>query len=83
MDRIIAPVSFARTRAPETFGFEQTRANVVSRSVLFNDGGGDIDIMSSSTLSGIARLVGETGQLSRAYALPHLFLLLEGNFIGL
>ena len=55
MDRIIAPVSFARTRAPETFGFEQTRANVVSRSVLFNDGGGDIDIIRNRTLSALEK----------------------------
>jgi hypothetical protein len=46
VDRIIAPVPFARTNAPETFGLEETRANVVSRSALFRDGG-DIDIVTA------------------------------------
>jgi hypothetical protein len=45
VERIIAPVSFERTNAPETFGFEETRASVVSRSALLSDGGGDEDIV--------------------------------------
>jgi hypothetical protein len=41
-------VSFERTSAPETFGFEDTRASVWSKSALFNDGTAvAIDIVSS------------------------------------
>lgn len=70
VDRIIAPVSFARTNAPETFGLEETRANVVSRSALFRDGGGDIDIVT-------AKLVRQDRAFSikgdRVYALTFVF----------
>lgn len=38
----MAPLSFASTSTPETLGFEETRANVVSRSVLFNCTGVDM-----------------------------------------
>ena len=51
VERIIAPVSFARTSAPNTLGFDETRARVASKSALFNDGGGEVDIVPSKDRS--------------------------------
>jgi len=38
VDRMMAPVSRARTSAPITLGFDVTRASVVSRSALLREG---------------------------------------------
>ena len=47
VDRIIAPVSVERTSAPDTFGFDETRARVASKSARFSDGGGEVAILPS------------------------------------